>query len=467
MKNSHIQKYNPGKSTLEPHSYTLALLIEGRRRGVLGPQAVDEFQAQLTPLLAELILKYTRGESSSVTVETAQRLLGSILYSIDACLRSFSHKEAALLCLQNCRASEMYTRGQALIATYLEQTWLLYEKVRAHKLHVPLKAYHSTIDKDIPDFLNNYDLLFNAQDTMANMDYPLLFDDMRLQGVLYINQYLRKLSMETDYCHMFFPTETNKLLFDYGRVYRLDISGSLINVFEILFTNSLFSYIVGNRPGDLNISYAQLDSLKHKFAGLAVNDCSLVISRAIDKLLKFTDMDNVDFVNYVEGFIPLFIPRFMNALENDCLANVIIPAQPREGYSRVILDGGQLLPDDAFRELIDLLRDCMEPTAKASLIRKHVTSLPDFLDVLEADCLFDQDYAALFNTLSEIELSILAKIVFAEQLRCNSLSFELRNIDLQDLTVPWHLELAHYFETMLPQRSQAVEQRLNDPLFIL
>jgi len=159
MKNTGIQKYNPLKNTLEPRSYTLFLLREGLRRGILNQKAVDEFQEELMPLLAELILKYTRGESSSVTVETAQRLLGSLLYSIDAYLRSFRHKEAALNCLSSFGAAEIYEKGQALTSSCQKQTWLLYEEVRERKLNIPINAYHCTIDEDLPDFLKQYDPL--------------------------------------------------------------------------------------------------------------------------------------------------------------------------------------------------------------------------------------------------------------------------------------------------------------------
>ena len=60
---------------------------------------------RLTPqkyqLLNEIIMKYTRGESSSVTIETAEKLLIAIWYTIDAYLFSFDNISFVWLkCLQ-------------------------------------------------------------------------------------------------------------------------------------------------------------------------------------------------------------------------------------------------------------------------------------------------------------------------------------------------------------------------------
>ncbi len=136
--------------------------------------------------------------------------------------------------------------------------------------------------------------------------------------------------METDFCFLFSPADINQLLRDYGRVYRIDIAESLINVFEILFINSVFSFLAGNRPGDLSISKPQLNMLQHHFDALDSAQYPLVISHTIDKLLDLLGLANPAFLNYIEGFVPLFMPRFVNALENNCLANVIIATQPRQ-----------------------------------------------------------------------------------------------------------------------------------------
>lgn len=51
------------------------------------------------------------------------------------------------------------------------------------KLDVPVDAYQMTIDESLPVFMKHYDIIFEAQNTMASIDYPLAIDDIQLQGV--------------------------------------------------------------------------------------------------------------------------------------------------------------------------------------------------------------------------------------------------------------------------------------------
>ncbi len=85
------------------------------------------------------------------------------------------------------------------------------------------------------------------------------------------------------------------------------------------------------------------------------------------------------------------------------------------------------------------------------------------MDLLEADCLFGQDYAFLFDALGDIELSILAKIAFAEQLQVSP-DPTLQNLIDEDSTIPWQMELAYYFNGLAAKRRDDIEQRLKDLL---
>lgn len=87
-----------------------------------------------------------------------------------------------------------------------------------------------------------------------------------------------------------------------------------------------------------------------------------------------------------------------------------------------------------------------------------------FLDVLEADCLFGQDYALLFDTLGDVELSILAKFAFTDQLYGTRV-LKLQNLNIAGLTVIWQIELAYYFRGLSANRLDGIAQRLNDILY--
>ncbi|MEN6328175.1 MAG: hypothetical protein ABFD18_18450 [Syntrophomonas sp.] len=62
------------KQHLDPNQYTLSLIKEGYRVGLIDQQTFNSIQTQLMSLLRDLITRYTKGESSSVKAETAQSI---------------------------------------------------------------------------------------------------------------------------------------------------------------------------------------------------------------------------------------------------------------------------------------------------------------------------------------------------------------------------------------------------------
>lgn len=171
------------RSRLKQNQYTLSLLQEGQRSGVIPSQKVYQIQVEVVQVLQRLILRYTQGASTSVTTETAEGIMTSLLYAIDAYALQYENPEEALTRLNLESIKDIHSKGVELLRCYFEETKQLYQEVKKIKLDVPVDAYHLTIDESLPVFIKHYDIIFEAQNTMASIDYPLAVDDMRLQGV--------------------------------------------------------------------------------------------------------------------------------------------------------------------------------------------------------------------------------------------------------------------------------------------
>lgn len=131
---------------------------------------------------------------------------------------------------------------------YAEGTKQRYQEVKKMKLNVPVDAYQMTIDDSLPVFMKHYDIIFEAQNTMASIDYPLAIDDMRLQGVFYIKQYLERLQMETRFCHFFSHQDIMYILINFGKINRFNYQIELFNIFELMINNAVFpSCLAGKR----------------------------------------------------------------------------------------------------------------------------------------------------------------------------------------------------------------------------
>ncbi len=461
MRYSNIEKHTPLKrERLDPNHYTLSLIREAEWLGMMDKQTVDSIQKQFMVLLGDLIIKYTKGESTSVKIETGQRIMLSILYCIDACTRSFASPQDAINLLTLSSIKEIYQAGLETVESCLRETEQSYQEIKNNKLDIPNEAYQSTIDQALPDFFEKYDVLFSAQDTMTSIDYPLLFDDMKMQGIFYIKQYIHKLDLETQFCRLFAPEEVTQLLYNYGRVYGIDYREALINIFEIILTNSIFSVLAGNKASELCITQLQLGYLREKFKDLASSQCLSTISEAVEALIGKLEIDQPELKKYMRDFIAVLMPRFVCAMENNTLANVIILDREENLQVDIIFNEGDRLDNDSFCSLVEEIMEHTDPAEKAEFISNGVQTLGDFIDVLEADCLYGDEFRAVFDTLGDLELSVLARIVYMEELRSDSSSFSLLNAAEQDANRQWQVEYGRFVQSLSPDRLKSVEKHI-------
>ncbi|EPS52653.1 hypothetical protein CFSAN002368_05883 [Clostridium botulinum A1 str. CFSAN002368] len=75
------------------------------------------------------------------------------------------------------------------------------------------------------------------------------------------------------------------------------------------------------------------------------------------------------------------------------------------------------MANSKFKKLTEEIRECSLVEDKILLIKNNIKSLEDLVDMLNADCLFGDEYIAFFKTLSKMEIVLLSKYI-------SDLSFE-------------------------------------------
>ncbi len=83
--------------------------------------------------------------------------------------------------------------------------------------------------------------------------------------------------------------------------------------------------------------------------------------------------------------------------------------------------------------------------------------LADYIDLLEADCLFADEHATLFSALGDMELSVLARIVFIEEIRTQSQSFSVQNLPLISPEMQWQIEYVIFLQGLNQERLNAID----------
>lgn len=449
-------------NNLNPNQYTVSLLKEAYRVGLVDKNIIDSIQVQIVLILKELILRYTKGESTSVTTETAEKILNSVYYSIDAYIKSFYNPEYNIEVLRSRKIKEIYEEGIKIIMSCFSETKALYDKVLKSKVDVSLIAYNYTINEGFSGFFRDYGIVFNAHDTMADIDYPLVFDDMSIRGIFYIKQYLEKLYLENQFCKHFRSEDIERVLISYGRTYKIDYKVPLINIFEIVMNNSIFSALSGNHGRNIVISKPQYEMLERKLKNLSPSEIDFQVERAIEKIIMDLDIKGKDMLDYIYRYKPIFMTRVLNAVENGSLPNMVI-TEDGIGYSEAgfVFKEGAKMDDSSFRAMLHRILECKNTEEKVGIIISNINSSQDFIDILQADCLFGDELKAVFGALSDMELSILGRVVFEEELRGGLVDLLSVSNAKEELEVEWQLQYMEFIKTLSCDRAKVIQKYIN------
>ncbi|WP_339282281.1 DUF6179 domain-containing protein [Oceanobacillus sp. FSL K6-3682] len=444
------------RSRLKQNQYTLSLLQEGQRSGVIPSQKVYQIQVEVVQVLQRLILRYTQGASTSVTTETAEGIMTSLLYAIDAYALQYENPEEALTRLNLESIKDIHSKGVELLRCYFEETKQLYQEVKKIKLDVPVDAYHLTIDESLPVFIKHYDIIFEAQNTMASIDYPLAVDDMRLQGVFYIRQYLERLRIETEFCRFFSLQDVMFVLINLGKISRFNYQIELFNMFELMINNAVFSLLSGGKPDNVRISGIQFEQLNRMLTAAPADQRTKLIHQALDQLQKILQT-NQALIDYIDLYRGEFVQRVNSAAKIGSFETLIIREIKEHEKTMVFkLDENDRMSDIQMRSLVDRILEISNSEEKALLIRRHFVSLHDYLDLLHAGCLFNGDYEALFRTFGDIELAILAKIIFYEKLRDATHDFSDIIEDGIEAENEWEIHYIEFIQQLEDERIKAI-----------
>lgn len=450
---------------LDEHQYTLSLLKECIRIGRMNTESVKKIQMETIYILKELIAKFTKGESSSIKTEIAEGILNSIYYTIDFALLNCKTPEEAVSLIETFTIKNVYLKGVELIKSSIIKTKILYEEVKLKKLNVPFEIYNETIDKGIPNFFKNYEGLFSAHETVSSMDYPLIIDNMDLCGIHYMKQYLDHLAAENLFCSYFKEDDIISLMDSYGRLYNMNIRNAPINIFEVIINNSIFTTLIGKNSNDLKLSKSEYVILQNKLLNLQESELIEQIQFGIETMIVELSINQESLLTYINNYKQQFLYRISNAFKAQDFKYLIIVngIDINIKIDHSTFEKGIKMDDEIFRHVINNILSCNSTPDKIEIITTQLNSLEDFVDTLEADCLFDFEYKAVFTVLSDVELSVLGKIVFSENLRngliCLNTTLGLE--DAMDKEEIWQEQYVHFIKSIKPERIEAIEKCIN------
>ncbi len=447
------------------NQYTISILNEGLSAGILNEKAVFDIQQELMSILKDLLRRYTQGKSSSVTSETAVSILTSVLYAVDAYLLHFNDPEKAVDVLKKGNVKTAYEQGVNLIRHCFAETKQLYKEISNTKLDVAVEAYNLTIDESIPVFLEKYGIIFDAHNTMASIDYPLAIDDMSVQGVYYLRQYLTHLKMENQFCLLFNKNDFQQLLVNYGRICGFDYRIELFNIFELVLNNAIFSILSEGDASQIKISISQFKQLEGLFNKLNDSQIQSVILKAANQLRRQFNIEDPQMIVYLQQCGTNLVQRVRSVVKHSRLGTVVIVE--KELRSKPIVTAfkaSDRMSDHRFRLLVEKIMGCENTGDKVRLIQESFHSLYDYIDMLNSDCLLDDEYKELFKNFGDVELAILVKIVFYEELRNDTDGAVLSFLDDMEMEheSAWQTSFIAFIQSLNHNRKHTIEKYVHD-----
>ncbi|MEN6595945.1 MAG: DUF6179 domain-containing protein [Clostridiaceae bacterium] len=202
----------------------------------------EAFAEEFVLLLASRTNRYTMGDSSSVRIETAERLARGALYCVDLHIRLSPGGESGG---QSVRS--LFEAGVKDARRLARHGMLLLKQAEANRPPIENIGFGDTL-ASLPQFFRAYDTAFFAQEIPCDIDYPLCHPvPESLLGVEYVNEYIRRLLVESAFLRMF-PAPLLALV--YERSFGGD-GGLLVNLYAPVAEAALGRVLAGKAVSNL------------------------------------------------------------------------------------------------------------------------------------------------------------------------------------------------------------------------
>lgn len=372
---------------------------------LLTDEELEHIQIQCIKILTKQISYYTKDESSSIKIETSKNILQSVFYCVSIYLKSLKDTNIMLNTIKEKPVLTLYEKGIKLINIQIDDTKKLLTSIQQDMIITDNIAYNDTIQSGIPMFFTEYNINFEAQESPGSIDYPLSNDKLNLVGIEYLYTYLKKLSIENNFCRNFPSTNISYLLLGYDEHYE-DL---LINIFEIVLKNAIGCILINTPLCSLNIKSLDREYLQQTLEKLTTDNLCKVIVGACKQLYNKLNISDQSLQHHILDTTINLLPSINNALKHNSLETIFITSKENKYQPLFEINEEKKLDDESLRKIISEIMECRYVSDKKLIIKRNIHSITDLVDVLEGYCIFEDEFTEVFKSLSDIELAMLFK----------------------------------------------------------
>ncbi|MCI2047303.1 MAG: DUF6179 domain-containing protein [Faecalibacterium sp.] len=278
------------------------------------------FQAKLWPLLARQASLLTMGESTSLPEEAAESLLASVCYTLGA--DTPAHIRALMACPDLEAALDA---GRARLAAHTRYGKALWQTLCQRLPPVTSEAMLDSL-RGIGDFFRLYDIRYAAHcvATPVLIDYPLACPvDEALQGIDYINEWLRRFALESSLLHLYPAAELAALL----NVAVPDWKTLPLSLYQPVAEQAIGRVLAGQAPDALAVTPAMRQAIAAKFEVLPRGTALNALETAAAQLCRVPALHSGAQRRYLKAGAHALYPRLAVALPGKNLGGIFFSAR--------------------------------------------------------------------------------------------------------------------------------------------
>lgn len=271
---------------------------------------------ELFPIVGRLAEKYTAFESTSVSCETAARLMEAVLY----CIHETEQQQAdSLIPAEGLSAWRAYELGAAAVEEKTRAALALYHETLKTFDSYGNRCLYDTFQKGLPEFFKWYDAKFSPQETILTLDYPLLRDLSGQTGIDRIYGFLECVRLEQTFLGRFPEGAVKGILSRYCRHY-----GDLAeNVCEIVLM-SFAGHILAGKPLSVQeFDHEDFLRIQSVFAKDDLQGIANQLKNAVAVLAREYYGGCAELAEYLSGAMEDIAFRLRNAAENNTLSALL------------------------------------------------------------------------------------------------------------------------------------------------
>ncbi|MDP4119082.1 MAG: DUF6179 domain-containing protein [Bacillota bacterium] len=267
--------------------------------------------------------KYNGLDSTSLTIEKAQELLESLLYTI-----------SMVAAVDNVAMDEIFQKDLPSVIRRGQE--ILIEKRKSVKVEWELmwrdmpriqNAYFFETLKNLGLFFKRYEIYYEAHQIPCSIDYWLLCPiSDQVKGISFIEEYIHRIQIENDFLKQF---DIN-LLVNLYKSSIPDYEETLFNLCDPALTNAIGLTLLGQDARTLDITCEQRKKIVSSLTEKSIEEIDLLIKNAVSCICAELNMIDECEKTYLRNAVSGLSARIETAVRHGDLSHVFISFLPKD-----------------------------------------------------------------------------------------------------------------------------------------